>query len=228
GGVADGVSGLVSGAPLHIFRRILHGTTNFSGVGHRATAKGVTTAVVTPFAVSVVPEGAPSTRLVGTNSPGSPRPSAEELPGRVRGGVHEEGAAALLLLGLLDLAGGLGERGQGPQEASVGLVRPRHRALPLPAGAAQPVQPPVVTGTGVGIALDGAARVERALGEDRPREGRRREVRRHRRRVLAGLDPRRGWVFGQLRLGDAQEVVHQAVTDVPAERRFSQASTTRA
>src|SRR6185437_12664205 len=55
--------------------------------------------------------------------------------------VVEEGAAALRLVGLADGGRGPAERVQAAQETAVGLVRPRHRAVALPAVAAQRVQP---------------------------------------------------------------------------------------
>ncbi len=47
------------------------------------------------------------------------------------------------------------ERVQAAQEAPVGLVRPRHRAVALPAAAAQLVQAAVVAGAGVRVRGDG-------------------------------------------------------------------------
>ena len=64
--------------------------------------------------------------------------------------------------------GGAGEGVQGAQEAAVRLVLPGHRAVALPAAAAQRVQAAVVAGAGVGVRLDDAARLERVVGELRP------------------------------------------------------------
>ena len=70
---------------------------------------------------------------------------------------------------------GVGRAGQGregAQEAAVGLVLPRHRALPAPASAAQRVEPAVVAGAGVGV-----RRRRRGGRPGRPRRARPRPAR---------------------------------------------------
>ncbi len=127
---------------------------------------------------------APYERLIDTGEPiryagaqpGDPRRLAEDRRGRGRGpldggeaapsrlervrrrgvAVAEELGAAGGLVGLADLVGGPGEHVEAAQEAPVGLVRPRHRAVPLPAVAAQLVQAAVVAGAGVGVGGDRA------------------------------------------------------------------------
>ena len=100
-------------------------------------------------------------------------PGIRPARGSAPQGRSPRGSAAPLVLGLLaDRAGGAGERGERAQEPLVRLVRPRHRALAAPAGAAQCVEPAVVAGPGVGVALDGRAGLERPLGEHRPRQAR--------------------------------------------------------
>src|SRR6476660_5592680 len=97
--------------------------------------------------------------------------SETELPRRPGRAVAEELRAAGLLVALADGAGGAGERRERPQEAPVGLVRPRHGTLPAPAGLAERVERPVVARAGVRVGLDVAVTVgERVLGEDGPRE----------------------------------------------------------
>ena len=63
---------------------------------------------------------------------------------------------------------------EGAQEAAVGLVLPRHRALTAPAGAAQRVEAAVVAGAGVRVRLDVALVGQGVLGEHRPGQRRRR------------------------------------------------------
>src|SRR6478672_1898288 len=154
-------------------------------------------------------------------------PSLETELARALGrAVAQELRAACLLVALADGTGGAGERRERPQEAPVGLVRPRHRALPAPARLAQRVERPVVAGAGVRVGLDVAVTVgERVLGEHRPRERARGEGGGHLHGVDAGVELLGGRVDGETRLGDAQEVV--AHEWVPAERSAVQASTMR-
>src|SRR6478609_288922 len=141
-------------------------------------------------------------------------------------GVAEELRAPLLLVGLPDRAGRARQRRQGPEEAAVRLVRPRHGALAAPAGLAQRVEGAVVAGAGVGVRLDVAVTVgERVLGEHRPRERARGVGGGHLHGVDAGVELLGGRVGGQTGLGDAEQVV--AHWCVPAERSAVQASTTR-
>ena len=76
-----------------------------------------------------------------------PKQGVESL----RRGVAEEGRAAVPLVGLADGAGGEGEEGEAAQEAAVGLVRPRHGAVALPAGATEHVEGAVVPDAGVRV-----------------------------------------------------------------------------
>src|SRR5690606_8549576 len=92
----------------------------------------------------------------------------------VRGGgaaVAQELLAALGLVVLADRGGGAAERVEGAQEAAVGLVLPRDGAVALPAGAAELVEPAVVTGAREGVRVDDAAVGEGAVGELGPRGG---------------------------------------------------------
>ena len=70
---------------------------------------------------------------------------------RLRAGVAQELLAAVALVVLADAPGRLGQRGQGAQEAAVGLVLPRHRAVALPAVAPQQVEAAVVADARVGV-----------------------------------------------------------------------------
>src|ERR1700753_2306176 len=79
------------------------------------------------------------------------RASSEQLGGRGGAAVGQKELAADGLLFLVDGVGRLGQHGQGAQEALVGLVLPRHRAVAAPAGPAQLVQAAVVTGPRVGV-----------------------------------------------------------------------------
>src|SRR3954462_2596492 len=134
--------------------------------------------------------------------------SEAELARRLGRAVPQELRAAGLLVALADGAGRSGERSEGTKEAAVGLVRPRHRALPAPAGLAQRVERTVIAGAGVRVRLDVAVTVaERVLGEDRPREGARGEGRRHLHRVDAGLELLGGRVDRKTGLRDAEQVV---------------------
>ena len=63
------------------------------------------------------------------------------------------------------------ERGERAQEAAVRLVRPRHRALAAPAGAAQRVEPAVVADPGVRVALDRPPGRQRLARPAPPRAG---------------------------------------------------------
>ena len=75
----------------------------------------------------------------------------EQLVGRRGAGVAQERRAPLPLVVLADRARGQGEQRQAAQEAAVGLVLPRHRAVALPAVAAQHVEAAVVADPGVGV-----------------------------------------------------------------------------
>src|ERR1700743_3920264 len=79
------------------------------------------------------------------------RASSEQLGGRGGAPVGQKRRAADGLLSLVDGVGRLGQHGQGAQEALVGLVLPRHRAVAAPAGPAELVQAAVVTGPRVGV-----------------------------------------------------------------------------
>ena len=83
--------------------------------------------------------------------------------GRRRARVPQERRAAVPLLGLADRAGGQGEQRQAAQEAPVRLVLPRHRAVALPAVAAQHVEAAVVADPGVGVDRQ-VARLRRRRG----------------------------------------------------------------
>src|SRR3712207_8877133 len=85
------------------------------------------------------------------------RISVGSLRRQGRVAVAQQLGAALLLVGLADRLRGSGQRGEAAEEATVGLVRPRHRAVALPAVATQRVQAAVVAGAGVGVGLDGVA-----------------------------------------------------------------------
>src|SRR4051812_29842590 len=88
--------------------------------------------------------------------------------------VAQELVAALLLVVLPDATGRGREGGQRAQEAAVRLVLPRHRAVPLPAVAAQQVEAAVVADAGIRVrrhVVCGAVR-QRLLGERRPRQRR--------------------------------------------------------
>src|SRR3954468_21753247 len=112
----------------------------------------------------------PSTSEQKSVMEGGATASETELARRLGRAVAQELRAADLLVALPDGAGSAGERGQGTQEAAVGLVRPRHRALPAPAGLAQRVERAVVAGAGVRVGLDVAVTVGQCvLGEHRPR-----------------------------------------------------------
>src|SRR3712207_8154360 len=80
------------------------------------------------------------------------RPTVSRRQGGVA--VAQQLGAALLLVGLADRLRGAGQHRHTAQEATVGLVRPRHRAVPLPAVAAQRVETAVVAGAGVRVRLD--------------------------------------------------------------------------
>src|SRR5690242_19220173 len=70
---------------------------------------------------------------------------------RLRARVTQELVATVPFVVLADAPGGLGERGQRAQEAAVGLVLPRHRAVALPAVAAQRVETAVVADARIGV-----------------------------------------------------------------------------
>src|SRR5690606_3869922 len=146
-------------------------------------------------------------------APGGPAAlrSALELPGRGLAAVPQEGGAPLRLLGLLDRLGGLAEVVQRTQEAAVGLVLPRDRAVPLPPVAAQLVQAPVVAGARVGVGGDVLPRLVGAFGERGP--GRR--VLGEARRDLGRIGPRGQRLAGLRQVGQlggrrtAQQVLLQ-------------------
>ena len=89
---------------------------------------------------------------------------------------------------------------QRPQEALVGLVLPRDRTVPVPAGAAKLVQTPVVASPGERIGANRIPRRQRTLGQRRPRGAVTREPggepRLGQRRPLARRWPR-GWQEGR-------------------------------
>src|SRR6476661_775530 len=79
---------------------------------------------------------------------------------RRRGGgaaVPQELRAALRLVVLADRRGGGTQHVQGAEEAAVGLVLPRHRAVALPARPPQLVQAAVVAGPRVRVRGDRVA-----------------------------------------------------------------------
>ena len=101
-------------------------------------------------------------------TPGRPAtpPAAQDSVAAAVGELSlQEGRAALVLLLLADRLRGAGEGVQRAQEAAVRLVLERHRAVALPAAAAQRVQAAVVAGTGVGVRLDDPAALEGVVGE---------------------------------------------------------------
>src|ERR1700759_3133262 len=100
------------------------------------------------------------------------RASSEQLGGRGGAAVGQEELAADGFLFLVDGVGRLGQHGQRAQEALVGLVLPRDRAVAAPAGPAELVQATVVAGAGVGVGGDHLTLAEGALGQGGP--GRRR------------------------------------------------------
>ena len=91
------------------------------------------------------------------------------------------------------------------QEAAVGLVLPRHRALAAPARATQRVEAAVVAGAGVRVRLDARLVGQGVLGEHRPGQAGRRVGGRHvlgaARRPALG-----GGVLGQVGRRDAEQV----------------------
>src|SRR4051812_602921 len=117
--------------------------------------------------------------------------------------------------GLVVLADGRGRPGEGMQRAqktTVGLVRPRHRTVPLPAAAPQCIEPAVVAHPGVGVGLDDRAGLERPVGERRPCHRRGGEPGGDDGGIGAGSQrrPRLGLVRQQRRGRPAQQVVVQA------------------
>ena len=155
-------------------------------------------------------------------------PSERSSAARVGAGVAQELRAALPLVGLADRAGGQGEQGQAAQEAAVGLVLPRHRAVALPAVAAQQVEAAVVADPGVGV--DGhvvGALLARPRRRGRPRRpatpggGVRRPP-----GALAGVELGGGGVHGQVRgrrTGHQVDVAHVAtLPDVGSRNRRNQ------
>src|SRR4051812_40585810 len=77
-----------------------------------------------------------------------------ELSRRCRVTVGKKLCAPLRLVALSDGIGRSGERVQASQEAAVGLVRPRHRAVALPAVAAESVEAAVIAHARIGVGLD--------------------------------------------------------------------------
>src|SRR5207248_5036898 len=96
-------------------------------------------------------------------SPLDGRPDLRSLQsqGPSRGGIaFVQELPAPPSLGILAGFGGrAGQRGERPEEASVGSVRPRHRSVTLPTSAAKLVQTAVVAGAGEGIARHGVSLV---------------------------------------------------------------------
>ena len=131
-----------------------------------------------------------------------------------------------------------GQQRDAAQEAAVRLVRPRHRAVALPAVAAQRVEAAVVAGAGVGVGLDGAGEpavaVQGPLGERGPRGAGPRVLGGHLGRVAAlgerGLGRRVAREQRGRRLAQQVDARHrgQPACDWPADSRSSQASCTRA
>src|SRR3569833_360109 len=158
----------------------------------------------------------------GHQENGRSRSGGENLNGR-RAAVPQERPAAVGLLLVADRGGRAGERVQRTQEAAVGLVLPRDRAVALPSGAAQLVEPAVVAGTGVGVGLEDIAGPERAVGEFRPCRGVARESGCHRERVNAGLESLAGLrVVRQLGRGwPSEEVLLLHVLILPNRRPIS-------
>src|SRR3954451_16031170 len=112
-------------------------------------------------------------------------PDLAQLRERLRIAVAQERRAPLGLVCLADRRRGAGQGVQRAQEAAVGLVRPGHRPVPLPAAAAQGIEPAVVAHPGIGVALDDRAGLERAVGQRRPAHRRRGEARGHGGRIGA-------------------------------------------
>ncbi len=61
---------------------------------------------------------------------------------------------------------------QRTKNAAVGLVRPRHRALPAPARFAQRIEATMVRDPSGGIPLEGMRRMKNVLGVDSPSQSR--------------------------------------------------------
>src|SRR3712207_2947960 len=81
-------------------------------------------------------------------------PRLERSAAEARVAVLQQRDAPLVLVGLADALGGTGQQRHAAQEAPVGLVRPRHRAVTLPAVAAQGVQAAVVARARVRVGRD--------------------------------------------------------------------------
>src|SRR5450759_2903712 len=99
-------------------------------------------------------------------------PLATERIGGLGRRVMQELRTPLLLVGLTDLARRTAQRGQAAQEPLVGLMRPGHRSLALPAAATQCIQRPVIAGARECVALDRVAVSERILSQGGPGERR--------------------------------------------------------
>ena len=89
-------------------------------------------------------------------------------------------------VGLTDDLGCGTERSERPQEPAVRLVLPGHRAMALPAVAAQRVESPVIAGPGIGVGHHGLAVGQGSFRQHRPGQARGRMRRGHRARVGAG------------------------------------------
>ena len=103
--------------------------------------------------------------------------------------VAQEGATTLLLLGLTDPACRSGQGRECTQEASVGLMTPRHRPVPLPAIATQDIKATVIADSGIGIDRDIFSTLnEGLLGQHRPGKW----------RLGMGRHDRLGWLMRQV------------------------------
>src|SRR6478752_7849382 len=100
--------------------------------------------------------------------PGAHPLSEAELPGTGGARRPQELGAPVHLLDLADLLGRAGQRGEGAQEAAVGPVLPRDRALSSPARATQGVEAAVVAGAGVRVRRDVVLVGQGILGEHGP------------------------------------------------------------
>src|SRR6478735_921050 len=125
-------------------------------------------------------------------------------PGGARGA--QELGAPVHLLDLVDGVGSASEGAEGAQEAAVGLVLPRHRALPAPPRAAQRVEAAVVARAGVGVGLHRTLVGQRVLREDRPGQRRRGIGRGDLLGPLTAGQGVGGGVLGQVRRRDAEQV----------------------
>jgi hypothetical protein len=97
--------------------------------------------------------------------------------------VFEEVEAAGVLVVLPDIARSLRENGDAAEESSVGLMAVRDRPESLPSVAAKLIEPAVISGTSIGVRGNGLPALQSGLGQVSPRDGRRRIVGRHLRRI---------------------------------------------